>query len=68
VSAGRKSRGGVSFTVHEGGRDQRRQPMVPREDPRDRDRALLLAGAIIGPWVLILAGGYAFARAMGWRP
>jgi hypothetical protein len=55
----------LSFRVIEGGGDPvARQPMVPR---KDRDRALLIAGAIIGPWVLILAGGYAFARAMGWR-
>jgi hypothetical protein len=32
VSAGRKPRGGVSFTVVEGGRDLHRQPVVPRDE------------------------------------
>lgn len=62
MSAGRKPRGGVSFTVVEGGRGLHRQPLVLREQPR-RGGLGCLAVALVLTWAAcILAAIYITGR------
>ncbi len=68
MSAGRKTRGGVSFIVLEGGRDLHRQPLVPREEQHHDHRALWMVGAVCFGWFAMIGvvwTAHAVARLTG---
>lgn len=75
MSAGRKTRGGVSFRVIDGGGDPvarlplHRAPMVPREDSNAPAKGFLIGVALGLPmwWGVYSIAVYARA-VMGWRP